>query len=157
MQPGRRLVQHVDDPEQVGSHLRRQTQPLQFARRQRRRAAFERQIAQTEVEQHLQSRRHVLDDPLHDESLFRMTVVGPARAAHGIRAGRSDRFSGNRDMSAISIPANVTDRASGFSRLPLQTGQSELDRNCATRRFIIALWVVAKVCSTYLRAPVKVP
>ena len=55
------------------------------------------------------------------------------------------------------MPANLTDSASGFSRLPWQTGQSPLERNFATRRFIIALCVVAKVCSTYFRAPVKVP
>jgi hypothetical protein len=53
------------------------------------------------------------------------------------------RFNGNRDVSDISIPANLTDNASGFSRLPLQTGQPELDRNWAARRFIIALWVAA--------------
>jgi predicted secreted protein len=27
----------------------------------------------------------------------------------------------------------------------------------ATRRFISALWLAAKVCNTYLRAPMKVP
>ena len=41
----------------------------------------------------------------------------------------------------MSRPANLTESASGFSRLPWQTGQSALDRNCATRRFIIALCV----------------
>jgi hypothetical protein len=41
--------------------------------------------------------------------------------------------------------------------LPLHTRHSALDRNRDTRRFIIALCVVAKVCRTYLRAPVKVP
>jgi hypothetical protein len=63
----------------------------------------------------------------------------------------------SREISAISIPANVTDSASGRSRLPLHIVQSRLVRNCATLRFIKALCVVAKVCRTYLRAPIKVP
>ena len=44
--PGGRLVEHVDDAEQVRAHLRRQPQPLQLARRERRRAALERQVAE---------------------------------------------------------------------------------------------------------------
>jgi hypothetical protein len=69
----------------------------------------------------------------------------------------SSFFSDRRDISAMSRPANLTVSASGLRRLPLQAGQSSLDRNCATRRFIIALCVVAYVWSTYFRAPVKVP
>jgi len=60
-------------------------------------------------------------------------------------------------MSAMSRPANVTDSASGFRRLPPQAGQSVLTRNRDTRFFISALSVVANVCRTYLRAPVNVP
>jgi hypothetical protein len=48
----RRLVQRVDDAEQVRPDLRRPTEPLQFAWRQR--AAFERQITETEIEQHFE-------------------------------------------------------------------------------------------------------
>ena len=55
------------------------------------------------------------------------------------------------------VPINFTDSAAGRSRFPLQTGQSALIRNCATRRFIIALCVVAKVCSTKRRALEKLP
>ena len=60
MQTRGRLVQHIDDAEQIGADLRREPQPLQFARRQRRRAAFEREIAEPEIEQHLKARRQVL-------------------------------------------------------------------------------------------------
>ncbi|MGY4415892.1 hypothetical protein ACVWW4_007628 [Bradyrhizobium sp. LB7.1] len=45
------LVEHVDDAEQVGADLRRKSQPLQLARRQRRRAALASEIAEAEVEQ----------------------------------------------------------------------------------------------------------
>ena len=51
VQPGGGFVEHVDDAEEIGAHLRRQTEPLQFARRERGGAAFQGQIAQPEVEQ----------------------------------------------------------------------------------------------------------
>jgi hypothetical protein len=57
----------------------------------------------------------------------------------------------------MSSPANVTDSGSGRSRLPRQAGQSAATRNRATRRFIIALSVLANVSSTYRRAPTNVP
>ena len=57
----------------------------------------------------------------------------------------------------MSNPLNVTDSASGFSRLPSQTGQIAAVRNCATRRFIEALFVFANVSRMYRRAPTNVP
>ena len=57
----------------------------------------------------------------------------------------------------MSTPAKVTPSASGLRRLPLQTGQRLPRMKRDTRFFIKALCVLAKVCSTYLRAPVKVP
>jgi hypothetical protein len=60
-------------------------------------------------------------------------------------------------MSAMSSPAKVTESDSRRSRFPWQSGHSVLSMYCATRRFIDALCVLAKVCSTCRRAPVKVP
>ena len=57
----------------------------------------------------------------------------------------------------MSRPANFTDSDSRRSRLPWQSGHSVLTIYCETRFFIDALSVLANVCSTYLRAPVKVP
>jgi len=57
----------------------------------------------------------------------------------------------------MSIPANVTDSDSGFSRLPPHAGQSVLSMYCITRRRMDALCVLAKVCSTCRRALLKVP
>ncbi|KWV69663.1 hypothetical protein PFLmoz3_06262 [Pseudomonas fluorescens] len=57
----------------------------------------------------------------------------------------------------MSTPAKVTDNASGLSRLPWQVGHGLPSMNRDTRFLISALWVLAKVCSTYRRAPVKVP
>ena len=71
MEPGRRLVHHIDDPEQVGDHLGRQPQPLKFAGRQGRRAALQRQIAEAEVEQHRQPAAQIAGDALDHQGLFR--------------------------------------------------------------------------------------
>ena len=49
MQAGRGLVEHVHHAEQIRIELRRQTQALQFTRRQRGRAAIERQVAEPQV------------------------------------------------------------------------------------------------------------
>jgi hypothetical protein len=74
VQPRRRLVEDVDDAEQVRPHLRRQPQPLQFAGGQRRRTAVERQVAQPQVEQDGQPALQVLRDAAGDLGLLR--VVG---------------------------------------------------------------------------------
>jgi hypothetical protein len=50
VQPGRRLVKHVHNAEQVRPYLRRQPQPLEFPGGERRGAAFERKVAEPEVE-----------------------------------------------------------------------------------------------------------
>jgi hypothetical protein len=57
----------------------------------------------------------------------------------------------------MSRPAKVTESDAGCRRLPPQASQAVLTMYCATRRFIIALWELAKVCSTYRRAPINVP
>ena len=57
----------------------------------------------------------------------------------------------------MSTPAKVTDSASGLSLLPWQVGHGLPSMNRDTRFLISALWVLAKVCNTYRRAPVKVP
>ena len=81
MESGRRLVHHIDDPEQVGDDLGRQVQPLEFARRQGWRASLQRQIAEAEVEQDRQ----------------------PRRASAAIRSTTS-AFSGCVLRSALSLP-----------------------------------------------------
>ena len=57
----------------------------------------------------------------------------------------------------MSSPAKCTDNASALSRLPWQAGHDAPDMKRETRFFISVLCVVAKVWSTYLRAPMKVP
>ena len=84
MQPGGRLVEDVDDAEQVGADLRRQPQPLQLAWRERRRAAVEREIAEAERLQRLDARDDIGGDALRRDALFFREV---RRAADVERAG----------------------------------------------------------------------
>jgi hypothetical protein len=72
MEAGRGLVEDVDHAEQVGADLRREAQPLQLTRRQGRRAALEREVAEAEIEQHAEARAEVLCDPLHHDDLLGM-------------------------------------------------------------------------------------
>ena len=64
---------------------------------------------------------------------------------------------GRRLISARSSPSNRTDRASRRSLLPWQSGQARPIMKRAARFFIIALWVVAKLCVTWRWALEKVP
>ncbi len=57
----------------------------------------------------------------------------------------------------MSCPAKVTAKASGLRRLPWHSGHGVATRYCATRFFIMALGLWAKVCSTWRRALLKVP
>ena len=84
MQPGGRLVEHVDDAEQVRADLRRQPQPLQLAGRERRRAAREREIAEAERLERGDALDQVAGDALRDDPLFLRQVRRPA---HVGRAG----------------------------------------------------------------------
>ena len=92
MQARRRLVQHVDDAEQVRAHLRRQPQALQFAGRQGGRAALEREVTQPQRQQHVQARRQVGGNALGDDAFFRVRIMfsltGQSRVA-GSAWGRS--------------------------------------------------------------------
>jgi hypothetical protein len=83
MQPGGRLVQDIDDAEQVRPDLRCQPQPLQLAGRERRRAAVEREIAESERLQRLDARDDVGGDALRfssERSGVRRTSNAPAWA-----------------------------------------------------------------------------
>ena len=57
----------------------------------------------------------------------------------------------------MSSPAKVTDSASGLSRRPPHTGHGLLTRYAAARSRMRALLLLAKECSTWRRALLKVP
>ncbi|MNS80181.1 hypothetical protein D3C72_1138490 [compost metagenome] len=79
MQPGRWLVEHIDHAEQLGRQLRSEPQPLQFARRQGRCAAVQRQIAQSEIDERGHPLHQLFRDALRGQPLF---VGEVGRAAH---------------------------------------------------------------------------
>ena len=78
----------------------------------------------------------------------RFARAGEAPVGGRARAARASAVERQRDSSPMSSPAKVTDSASRLSRLPSQTGHTLPAMKRATRFFISALCVVAKVCST---------
>ena len=100
VQAGGRFVQHVNHAEQVGTDLRGQAQPLQFARRQGWRAAVQRQVAQAQRLQRLDALDHVAGDTPRGDAFFVRQIgcaphigragVGRTTACHTARGvGRS--------------------------------------------------------------------
>ncbi len=77
VQPGRRLVEHVDHAEQHGTQLRGQPQALQLAGGQARRSAVQAQVAQAQLLQRAQPRHHALGQaPRRQLLLFRERAAG---------------------------------------------------------------------------------
>ena len=98
VQAGRGLVEHVDDAEQAGAQLGGDPQALRLAGRQGRRAAPEAEVAQAEVEQHLDPRDQVGADPHRD--LGRSPVgLGVRPAPDSSAAGRSSADDARRAAS----------------------------------------------------------
>ena len=152
VQAGGRLVEHVDDAEQARAQLGRDPQPLRLAGGQRRRAAPEAEVAEAEVEQHLDARDQVGADP--DARPRRSPPRGSA--AGGSELGQ--RTSGSALTSAIGAPAKVTASASGRSPLPPQTGQGTLRTNRMARsRDPRRSWSRRARACTCLRALQNVP
>ena len=111
MQAGGRLVEHVDHAEQVGADLRRQAQPLQLARRQRRRAAVEREVAEAERLQRADARDQVVRRCAARRCAFPPTGSGVRRTSGApacaeppaaTRRAVSSRAAARLDASALS-------------------------------------------------------
>src|SRR6185312_10637941 len=86
MQARRRLIQNVGNAEQIRAYLCRKPEPLQLPGRQSGRAAIERQVSETEVEQYGKTTFQILRNALHNHDLFRMRRLDPG----GIRRGSVD-------------------------------------------------------------------
>ena len=162
MQAGGRLVEHIDDAEQIRAHLGGQAQPLQLARRQRGRAAFEREIAEAEIEQHRRAARmrssamRCVTIAFSGCSMARLAVDGRGAVAHRASDAGQALQRQLRNLGDVE-PANLTESASGAGACHGTAGNRCSTMYCETRFFISALSVLAKVCSTYFLAPVKVP
>src|SRR3984885_7416135 len=121
MKSGGGLVEHIDDAEQIGTHLGCKSQALQFARRKRRGAPLQRKIAKPEVKQNREAAAGGLGDPLHHQRLLRMLrlKLGQSRSG-GLRMGTQEVSEpGQRDPGDVgNIEAGKFDRQR-FAAKPL--------------------------------------
>ena len=78
VQAGGGLVEDVDDAEEVGVQLRGEAEALQLAGRERGRAALEREVAEAEIEQHVEALGELGGDAPGDLELFRAGRMGAA-------------------------------------------------------------------------------
>ncbi|MNZ46780.1 hypothetical protein D3C78_644740 [compost metagenome] len=75
MQPGRRLVEHIDDAKQLRVELGGQAQALQFARRKRRCAALQGEVAEPQVDQRRDALQQLVGDALCGQAFFQRQGV----------------------------------------------------------------------------------
>ena len=119
MQARGRLVEHVDDAEQVGADLGREAQALQLAGRERRRAAVEREVAEAERAQRRDPRLEVDGDALRPRaaSLRRDWACGARRTSP--RGPSRRRRRGGRVGLAVLAPPVRRRRDAATPRLQL--------------------------------------
>ena len=96
MQPDRRLVEHVEHAGQARADLRRETNALAFAARQRARAARQRQVVEPDVDEEFQAVADLLEDARRDLRLLRRECRRQVREP-GV--GRADRQ--RRDLADV--------------------------------------------------------
>ncbi len=96
MKAGGRFVEYIDHAEEVGMELGGQAQTLQLARRQGRRAALERKIAEPQIEQDTQACHQIFGDAPGHNRLLGMRGVVPFPAAG--RAFGKGRQSGSQTL-----------------------------------------------------------
>ncbi|MNG91639.1 hypothetical protein D3C79_505530 [compost metagenome] len=113
MQPGRRLIEHVDHPEQLRVELGRQAQALQFARGQRRRAAFQVQVTEAQVDQGGDALQQLLGDALRGQAFFHRQV---GRVAH-VRAACVGVVAPSSALLARLAGLRMAEHRAGFVRL----------------------------------------
>ncbi len=91
VQPRRGLVEHVHDAEEVGADLRREPQALQLTRRERGRAAVQREVAEPEFGDDPDPRQHVGREPLGDQRLLGVVRAKAGMSLRGpLRGGTKD-------------------------------------------------------------------
>lgn len=137
METGRRLVQHIDDPEEARAQLGGETQPLQLAGGQGRSCAVEAEIAEAELG----------DRPDPAEQVRRQHPRRFAAARRAQQLGETGQRQRRQFRDRAAWP-KVTASASGRSRLPPQAGHGALARNRSAFARSVRLLESAKVCIT---------
>ena len=115
VQAGRGLVEHVHDAEQVRPDLRGEPQPLQFPRRQRRRAPLQREVAQSEFLQGANPLDDVDRDALRGDALF-LGEIGRAAHIGGVRVGGAADGDALVAIFARPVPAQRVHVGGGLER-----------------------------------------
>ena len=126
VEPDRRLVEDVEDADELRADLGREPEPLRLAARERRRGAVEREVADADVVEERQPLADLLDDPGADQLLGR-------RSARARRGSASAAVTESCVNSWMFRSPTVTASTSGFSRAPLQTGQGRNDMYSSIR------------------------
>ena len=138
----RRLVEDVEHAHQAGSDLRRQSNALRLAARERLRRAAEREIVEADVDEEAQPLAHFLEDRPRDVLVETRTTV----LAHGHAIEELERF-GDRELGDLADvqpvhrhrerlrlePAAVTDGARRLDHELL-----ELLAHAVGRRLVVA-------------------
>ena len=115
VQPDRRLVEDVEDADELRADLGREPKPLRLAARERLRGAVELEIADTDIGQERQPLADLLHDPVSDQLLRRGQVElveeAPAPASPTCCV-----------KSWIDLPPTFTASTAGLSRAPPHSG-----------------------------------
>ena len=115
VQADRRLVEDVEDADELRADLRREPHPLRLAARQRRRRAVEREVADPDVVEEGEPLADLLHDPVPDQ-LFsgrqREPIEERERPRHRHLRELVDRALADRDREHLGLEARaLADRA----------------------------------------------
>jgi hypothetical protein len=124
VQADRRLVQDVEHPDEAGTDLGREPDPLGLAAGQRPRRPVEGEVLEPDVQQEPQPGADLLEHPGADQRV----ALGELEVAHE-RVDLGDR---QPVKEAMSDPPTVTPSTIGFSRRPSQLGHGTSRMYCST-------------------------
>ena len=115
VEPDRRLVEDVEDPDELRADLRREPQALRFSARERPRRAVEVEVADADVVEERQPLADLLQDASTDELLGRRQaelVDEVERTGHGLLGEGVDREPADGDGEHLGLEAGaLADRA----------------------------------------------
>ncbi len=157
---GGRLVERIDDAEQVRPDLRGEAQSLQLARRQRRRAAVERQVAEPQIGRRtrcasrMSAAMLLCDQRLSGRFSARRAHLPPSRPSrYGSQQRRQPVRAAGATVRRCRARRTSPTATRGRRRLPWHSGTVGAHQVLRDTRFLTsALCVVANVCSTKRRA-----
>ena len=115
VEPDRRLVEDVQDPDELRPDLRGEPQPLRLAARQRASRAVEVEVADPDVVEEGQALADLLEDPPADQLFRRRQLEGvdePERGRHRLLRERVDRLLADGHGENLRLEARAeADRA----------------------------------------------